>query len=945
MGCAAQVGPCSQSDQYESSQESGDLGCDSYGDRLQVSWLINPTNSGLRILLTFSEFDTEANYDFVSIYDGMDQNAPLLGSFSGSVIPGPFSSSGNALLVVFTADEYVEGGGFSASWTSFSVEDGITPCTTSQSHEINADEGSFGCDGYGNSITTSWHITGNPGERLVLHFEVFNTERNYDVVTVYDGGNGNAEIVGTFSGSDVPPPVTSTSNELYVTFQTDYSLTTTGFTASFTSLVQFADPCYNSTNKVLFAREGYVGCPYGYGNNVNSTWLINMIGNVLIRLDFLSLDLEENHDYVTVYDGATFSSPSLGHFSGNSTPTPVTSSGNHLLIAFTSDSRTVADGFTATFQSVHALQPNGCSRSGTFVLTSPEDSIGCEGYLPGIVEEWHIQAQGEEGDQVINLTWHSFDTEAGNDIVTVYDGNSTTSAVLQTASGSTVPDPVVSSGHWLLVRFQSNNNNIQGSGFSAIYDSVPVETDNYSCQSSHNYFLTDPEGVFGCDGYADNVVVSWQIHVESGFTILLDFDTFFTEALYDMVSIYDGPDDSAQALGSFSGAFRPPEIASASNYLYVVLTSDGGVTRSGFTAEYSSVFSGSDADSCFSSQDHTLTEPEGTFGCSGYGPDIEVTWSISVDASNTIAVDFIQFQTEFNYDVLRIYDGNSANAPQIASYSGYETPEPVHSSSNHLFISFSSDASVQYDGFHAEYHSVRSQSALTTCSSSTHETIHAPAGEIGCDGYGNDIDSSWLIQVAAGQKITLTFTTLSTELYYDYVKIYDGTNTHGTLMGTFSGDAVPLPITSTTNAFYITFHSDTSVSASYSGFVIDYVSFGSFDNSCSESADFVLDNSNGDFGCDGYASSVTVTWLIESFGNIFINFNHFDTEQNYDVLYIYDGSNENAPVLAQYSGTRAPSVSSTGDSIFLKFVSDSSINRGGFSAEFATAIIDVAYDE
>ena len=110
-----------------------------------------------------------------------------MGSYSGSLIPGPFSSSGNALYIVFTADEYVEGDGFTASWTTFTQAEGITPCNANQQLELEGDSGDFGCSSYANSLDTSWHITGNSGERIVLHFNTFDTEREYDVVTVYDG--------------------------------------------------------------------------------------------------------------------------------------------------------------------------------------------------------------------------------------------------------------------------------------------------------------------------------------------------------------------------------------------------------------------------------------------------------------------------------------------------------------------------------------------------------------------------------------------------------------------------------------------------------------------------------------------------------------------------------------------------------------------------------------
>ena len=68
VACSASA--CTSSHAYATSSESGHFGCDSYGDRLQISWLIQLDSDSKKIRLTFNSFDTEANYDFVRVYDG-----------------------------------------------------------------------------------------------------------------------------------------------------------------------------------------------------------------------------------------------------------------------------------------------------------------------------------------------------------------------------------------------------------------------------------------------------------------------------------------------------------------------------------------------------------------------------------------------------------------------------------------------------------------------------------------------------------------------------------------------------------------------------------------------------------------------------------------------------------------------------------------------------------
>jgi len=71
------------------------------------------------------------------------------------------------------------------------------------------------------------------------------------------------------------------------------------------------------------------------------------------------------------------------------------------------------------------------------------------------------------------------------------------------------------------------------------------------------------------------------------------------------------------------------------------------------------------------------------------------------------------------------------------------------------------------------------------------------------------------------------------------------------------------------------------------------------------------------------------------FGKMNVEFNSFDIVEHRDYVYIYDGADTNAELLAEYSGTTLPdSVSSTGGSITVRFTSyrtHSFFNGDGFS--------------
>ena len=59
-------------------------------------------------------------------------------------------------------------------------------------------------------------------------------------------------------------------------------------------------------------------------------------------------------------------------------------------------------------------------------------------------------------------------------------------------------------------------------------------------------------------------------------------------------------------------------------------------------------------------------------------------------------------------------------------------------------------------------------------------------------------------------------------------------------------------------------------------------------------------------------------------------------EFRYDFLYIYDGENEFATLIGQFTGLSSNTVQSTGRHLFINFQSDESEARTGFNLRFDT---------
>ncbi|HNZ42828.1 MAG TPA: N-acetylmuramoyl-L-alanine amidase [Bacteroidales bacterium] len=101
-----------------------------YSNDERKFWLIQPAGGASSITLTFSSFNVEANWDFLYIYDGTNEFAPLIGRYN-TVAPTTITTTGGALFIEWRSDCATTASGWSATWTS--VQPDIVAPTTSAS--------------------------------------------------------------------------------------------------------------------------------------------------------------------------------------------------------------------------------------------------------------------------------------------------------------------------------------------------------------------------------------------------------------------------------------------------------------------------------------------------------------------------------------------------------------------------------------------------------------------------------------------------------------------------------------------------------------------------------------------------------------------------------------------------------------------------------------------
>lgn len=247
--------------------EDGSGPAENYDANADCSWLINPqtdTDSVSYIKLNFVEMDTDPA-DVITIYDGPNTESPVLGTYSGTTLPTELvQSTGNTMFVTFEAD------GNSTTAPGWKVEYSSmlpTYCSGLTNHTSpvgNFEDGSLNFN-YRNNTNCMWKIEPAYANGLTLMFNEFDTEADADILKVYDASNN--QLLGQYSGSDIPDDIYVESGKLFITFQSNGYVSGAGFNAdwevgnvsveensSFENLSVFPNPA-SETLTITFTME------------------------------------------------------------------------------------------------------------------------------------------------------------------------------------------------------------------------------------------------------------------------------------------------------------------------------------------------------------------------------------------------------------------------------------------------------------------------------------------------------------------------------------------------------------------------------------------------------------------------------------------------------------------------------------------------------------------
>ncbi|XP_025249248.1 CUB and sushi domain-containing protein 1 [Theropithecus gelada] len=606
---------------------------------------------------------------------------------------------------------------------------------------------------YGNNLNCIWKIIVTEGSGIQIQVISFATEQNWDSLEIHDGGDVTAPRLGSFSGTTVPALLNSTSNQLYLHFQSDISVAAAGFHLEYKTvgLAACQEPALPSNsikigdrymvNDVLSfqCEPGYTlqgrshiscmpgtvrrwnypsplciatcggtlntlggvilspGFPGSYPNNLDCTWRISLPVGYGAHIQFLNFSTEANHDFLEIQNGPYHTSPMIGQFSGTDLPAALLSTTHETLIHFYSDHSQNRQGFKLAYQ---AYELQNC----------PDPPPFQNGYM--------INSDYSVGQSI------SFECYPGYILI----------------------------GHPVLTCQHGINRNW-----------------NYPfprCDAPCGYNVTSQNGTIYSPGFPDEYPILkdciWLITVPPGHGVYINFTLLQTEAVNDYIAVWDGPDQNSPQLGVFSGNTALETAYSSTNQVLLKFHSDfsnGGFFVLNFHAfqlkkcqpppavpqaemltedddfeigdfvkyqchpGYTLV--GTDTLTCkLSSQlqfegslptceaqcpaNEVRTGSSGVILSPGYPGNYfnsqTCSWSIKVEPNYNITIFVDTFQSEKQFDALEVFDGSSGQSPLLVVLSGNHTEQSNFTSrSNQLYLRWSTDHATSKKGFKIRY--------------------------------------------------------------------------------------------------------------------------------------------------------------------------------------------------------------------------------------------------
>ncbi|KAM5338742.1 cubilin [Glossophaga mutica] len=875
---------------------------------------------GEQIQINFTHVELEGQSGCSQSYIEVRDHSTLLGKVCSNETLSHIKSITNSIWIRFIIDASVVRAGFRAVYQ--------VACGGEVTGE-GVIRSPFYPNVYPGERICRWTIYQPQGQVVLLNFTGFEMGSSDHCDTEYIE-IGSSSILGStenkkYCGTDIPSLITSTYNFLSVMFVKSSSSENHGFSAKFSS----ADL---ECGKILTELTGTIqspGHPNIYPHGINCTWYILVQPGYLINLIFRRFHLEFHYnctnDYLEVYD--TDSGTSLGRYCGKSIPPSLTSNTSSLKIVFVADSDLAYEGFLINYEATNASTvclEDYTENSGT--LTSPN-------FPSNYPNNWHCIYRitvGTSQQIALHFTTFSLEEDIGGqclaDFVEIRDGGYETSPLLGKYCGLNAPPRIISHSNKLWLRFKSDFFG-SGSGFSAYWDGSST-----GCGGN----LTTPSGTFTSPNYPMPYYHSsecyWLLKSSRGSPFELEFEEFHLEhhpnCILDYLAVYDGPSISSHLLTQLCGNEKPPLIRSSGDSMFLKLRTDEGQQGGGFLAKYQQT--------CKNVMivNQTYGILESIHFPNPYSENQRCNWTIQATTGNTVNYTFLDFELENHIncstDYLELYDGSR----RMGRYCGTDTPPSGSTTGSVLQVLFHTDGVGHHEkGF-------RMQWFVHGCGAE----LSGDTGSFSSPGYPNTYPPSkeciWYIRTAPGSSIQLTIHDFDVEYHqscnFDVLEIYGGPDFQSPRIAQLCArrsSENPMQVSSTGNELAIRFKTDSFIGGR--GF---NVSWQAVPGGCGG----IFLAPSGDIHSpkypSPYRSNTDCSWVIrvERHHRVLLNFTDFDLEPQDSCIIAYDGLSSATARLARVCGRQQLTnpITSSGNSLFVRFQSGPSRQSRGFQAHF-----------
>jgi hypothetical protein len=221
--------------------------------------------------------------------------------------------------------------------TTFTMNDGVF------------EDGSGPTGDYLNNAGCNWLIAPQDSiENLTLQFLRFSTEADHDYITIYDGSDSTAPVLGHYSGNDIPPSVTASGSKMFITFRSDGASSAAGWLVSYKA--EIADFCQSNayfTNPYGTIYDG--SGQYDYHNNTVCRFKIIPENATSITLNFTDFITADENDVLSIYDLNT--QALIRRVTGSLSPGTINCNTGRVIMLFATDGSGTADGWKLNYSS------------------------------------------------------------------------------------------------------------------------------------------------------------------------------------------------------------------------------------------------------------------------------------------------------------------------------------------------------------------------------------------------------------------------------------------------------------------------------------------------------------------------------------------------------------------------------------------------------------------